>query len=289
VAGHRAPARGLRPARARLLSPVPHLDAGALRDVAVEVAAEAAELLAAAVDDERALVDTKSTSTDMVTEMDRASEALIVRRLRVLRPDDAIIGEEGTGHPGTTGVTWVVDPLDGTTNYLYGHPGWNVSVGAAADGVPVAGAVVIPALGDTFAAAAGAGATRNGRPLRIAPPAPLATCLLGTGFGYDPAARAAQARALATIIGHVRDVRRVGAAAADLCSVACGRLDAYYEHGLADWDRVAGTVIAREAGARVEVLAAPPGGPLPTECTVAAHPARYDELVALLAGAGLLA
>jgi len=264
-------------------------DAAALRDVAVRVAGEAAALLAGAADDERSLVATKSTSTDMVTEMDRASEALIVQRLLDLRPDDAIVGEEGAGHPGTSGVTWVVDPLDGTTNYLYGHPGWNVSVGATIDGVPVAGAVVVPSLGDTFAAATGRGATRNGHPLRIAPPAPLATALVGTGFGYDPAARAAQAAALAAIIDRVRDVRRVGAAAADLCSVACGRLDAYYEHGLADWDRVAGTVIAREAGARVSVLAAAAGGALPPDCTVAAHPERFDELVALLAGAGLLA
>jgi len=264
-------------------------DPVALRDVAVAVAVEAADLLAGAVGDERTLIATKSTTTDMVTEMDRASEALLVRRLQELRPDDGIVGEEGAAHPGTSGVVWVVDPLDGTTNYLYGYPTWNVSVGATVDGVPAAGAVVVPALGEVFAGAVGHGATRNGAPLRIAPPAPLAGSLVGTGFGYDPAQRVAQAEALATFLDRIRDVRRAGAAAADLCSVACGRLDAYYEHGLYDWDRVAGGVIAIEAGARVEVLPCPiPGTGVPGDCTIAAHPQRYDELVDLLAGAGLL-
>lgn len=212
-------------------------DLVSLRDIAVTVATEAAELLSGTVDDVRQLIDTKSTSTDMVTEMDRASEALLVRRLQELRPDDGIVGEEGASRPGTTGVVWVVDPLDGTTNYLYRHPGWNVSVGATVDGVPAVGAVVVPSQGDTFAAATGHGASRNGRPLRIAAPAPLATALVGTGFGYDPAIREVQARALTRLIARIRDVRRMGAAAADLCSVACGRLDAYYEAGLARLER----------------------------------------------------
>lgn len=264
-------------------------DLEALRDLAVTIAVEAAELLAAAVDDDRQAVDTKSTSTDMVTEMDRASEALLVRRLQELRPDDGIIGEEGAAKPGTTGVVWVLDPLDGTTNYLYRHPGWNVSVGATVDGVPAAGAVVVPSQRDVFAGAAGYGATRNGRALRVGPPATLPHMLVGTGFGYEPATRRAQAEVLGRVIASVRDVRRVGAAAADLCAVGCGRLDAYYETGLAEWDRTAATVIAREAGARVEVLAAPtPGTGRPGDCTVAAHPDRFDELVDLLAGAGVL-
>lgn len=261
------------------------VDPGALRDVALSVALEAAELLAATVDDDRQVVDTKSTSTDMVTEMDRASEALLVRRLSELRPDDGIVGEEGAARPGTTGVVWVVDPLDGTTNYLYRHPGWNVSVGATVDGVPAAGAVVVPATRDVFAGATGQGATRNGRALRIGPPAPLATALVGTGFGYEATVRQAQAEALSRLIARIRDVRRGGAAAADLCSVACGRLDAYYETGLAEWDRVAATVVAREAGARVEVRTDTDLGP---DCTVAAHPERFDELVGLLVDAGVL-
>jgi myo-inositol-1(or 4)-monophosphatase len=260
-------------------------DFAGLRDVAVTVAMDAADLLAATVDDDRQVVDTKSTSTDMVTEMDRASEALLVRRLRQLRPDDGIVGEEGAAHPGTTGVVWVVDPLDGTTNYLYRYPGWNVSVGAALDGVPVAGAVVVPSQRDVFAAATGHGATRNGRLLRLGPAAPVSHALVGTGFGYEPARRQAQSEALGRLIARIRDVRRGGAAAADLCSVACGRLDAYYEAGLAEWDRAAATVIAREAGARVEVRTDTALGP---DCTIAAHPDRYDELVDLLADAGVL-
>ena len=242
-------------------------------------------MLAGAVDDERRAVETKSTATDMVTEMDRASEALVVRRLRELRPADGIVGEEGAEHPGTSGVVWVVDPLDGTTNYLYRYPGWNVSVGATFEGEPVAGAVVVPATGDVFAAATGSGATHNDQPLALGPPAPLATSLVGTGFSYDPATRTAQASALASLIGRDRAIRRGGAAAADLCSVACGRLDAFYEVGLADWDRVAATVIAREAGACVEVRTDTALGP---DCTIAAHPARFDELIALLVEVGML-
>ena len=249
------------------------------------MAQEAADLLAATVDDVREAVGTKSSATDMVTEMDRASEALLVRRLQELRPDDGIVGEEGASHPGSSGVVWIVDPLDGTTNYLYRHPGWNVSVGATVDGVPAAGAVVIPSLGEVFAAATGHGATRNGVTLRVGPPATLAHTLVGTGFGYDPTTREAQARALTRLIARIRDVRRGGAAAADLCSVACGRLDAYYEAGLAEWDRTAATVIAREAGLRLEVRGDTDLGP---DCTIAAHPDRFDELVELLLDAGVL-
>lgn len=260
-------------------------DAAVLRDVALTVAEEAGALLLDAVERTRAEVATKSSATDMVTEMDRASEALLVRRLRELRPDDAVIGEEGADQAGTSGVTWVLDPLDGTTNYLYRHPGWNVSVGAEVAGVGVAGAVVVPSLGERFAAAAGHGATHNGNPIRLGEPAPLATSLVGTGFNYDPHMRSAQAVVLARLLPQIRDIRRGGAAAADLCSVACGRLDAFYENGLAPWDRAAGMVIAREAGARVEVLGHTPLG---EDCTVAAHPARFDELVTLLTEAGLL-
>jgi myo-inositol-1(or 4)-monophosphatase len=260
-------------------------DLAALRDVAVRVAREAGTLLSGVVDDARSLVETKSSATDMVTEMDAASEALVDRLLQELRPDDGIVGEEGTDRPGTTGVVWVVDPLDGTTNYLYRHPGWNVSVGATIDGVPAVGAVAVPSLGEIYAAATGLGATLGGVPLRLGPAAPLATCLVGTGFAYDPATRRTQAEVLSRTIHRIRDIRRGGAAAADLCSVAAGRLDAYYETGLAPWDRTAAMVVAREAGARVEVRT---DTGLPGDCTIAAHPDRFDELVALLTEAGLL-
>jgi myo-inositol-1(or 4)-monophosphatase len=260
-------------------------DPAALRDLAVEVAEEAGRLLTGGLSRARTTVDTKSTSTDMVTEMDHASEALIVERIADARPDDGIVGEEGAARPSTTGVRWVVDPLDGTTNYLYGLPGWNVSIGVEVDGEAVAGAVVVPSTGTTFAAAVGHGATCDGRPLRLAPPPPLAGALVGTGFSYDPDVRARQAEHVARLMGRIRDIRRVGAAAADLCSVAAGRLDAYFESGLAPWDLCAGSVVAREAGARVEVL---DDHPLPGVLTVATHPDRWDDLVALLRDAGVL-
>lgn len=261
-------------------------DPRVLRDVAVDVAVEAAALLVSGFDRTRIAVESKSTPTDMVTEMDRASERLIVERLLAIRPDDGILGEEGTDVAGTTGVRWVIDPLDGTTNYLYRHPGWNVSIGAEIDGEPMAGAVAVPSLSEVFAAARGFGATRNGRPIRIGEPAPLDQALVGTGFSYDATLRIAQVEVLGGLIDRIRDIRRGGAAAADLCSVACGRLDAYYEVGLAPWDRVAATAIAAEAGAVVEVIDLGPS--IGRDLTVAAHPARLDELLTLLGTAGLL-
>lgn len=264
-------------------SPAPLL--GELRELASDIAADAGALLAEHLHEERSAVDTKSTGTDMVTEMDRASERLIVDRIREARPDDAIVGEEGASVPGRSGVRWVIDPLDGTTNYLYRLPGWNVSVGVEVDGRPAVGAVSVPSTGDLFSAATGGGATRNDRPLALLDPAPAATALIGTGFSYEPEVRTAQARNLQALIGRVRDVRRSGAAAADLCSVAAGRLDAYYESGLAPWDHCAGSVIAREAGARVESF---DDHPLPGTLVVAAHPSRWDEFVTLLRDAGIL-
>lgn len=257
-------------------------DLGQLRDLAVDVASEAGELLGRGLDAERTDVSTKSTSTDMVTEMDERSELLVVERIRARRPHDAIVGEEGTQHSGTSGVTWVIDPLDGTTNYLYRLSGWNVSIGAEIDGRPVAGAVAVPGDGEIFAAARGLGATCNGASMTVAAPAPLEQALIGTGFSYEPDIRARQARALVALLPAVRDIRRRGAAATDLCAVAAGRLDAYYESGLARWDRSAGRIIAEEAGARVETLDAGPIGVL----TVAAHPERFDELLELLERCG---
>lgn len=250
------------------------------------MATAAGELLMDALAGERTAIETKSTGTDMVTEMDRASERFLVGRIIDARPDDAIVGEEGADRAGTSGVRWVIDPLDGTTNYLYRLPGWNVSVGVEVDGEPVAGAVAVPTHGEVFSAAAGEGATCNGTPLVLGAPAPLPTALVGTGFSYDPATRQRQGRFVAEMLASVRDIRRSGAAALDLCSMAAGRLDAYVETGLAPWDRCAGTIIAREAGAMVAVL--PPAG-LPGDLTVAVHPDRWEELIGLLRRVGLLA
>jgi myo-inositol-1(or 4)-monophosphatase len=261
------------------------VDVGALRTLAEQVARSAGALLLDGLG--RALeVGTKSTATDMVTEMDRASEALIEAELLGARPDDGILGEEGARRPGTSGVRWVVDPLDGTTNYLYGFPGFNVSIAAELDGEVVAGAVHDVVRDELFSAAQGDGATCDGVPLRASDAADLSRSLVGTGFSYDPVERQRQAQVLVHVLPRVRDIRRQGAAALDLCSVACGRLDAYFERGLAPWDLAAGGLIAREAGAMVSDVA---GGPARAGEVVAAAPGVARALLALLTDADALA
>jgi myo-inositol-1(or 4)-monophosphatase len=199
-------------------------------------------------------VDTKSSQTDMVSEADREAEAAVAELLRAERPDDALVSEEGARGSGTSGRRWVVDPLDGTTNYLYRFPAWGVSVALEdADG-GLAGVVHDPIGGETFRAARGAGAELNGRPIRVNDLDRLDTALVATGFGYDPDVRAGQADVLRRILPRVRDVRRAGAAALDLCFVACGRLDGYYERGINHWDWAAGALIVREAGGAVVPL-----------------------------------
>ncbi|MEZ5140930.1 MAG: inositol monophosphatase family protein [Acidimicrobiales bacterium] len=255
----------------------------ALAALAGEVATRAAAVLVDGLRRERTAVATKSSSTDMVTEMDRAAEQLIAQGILAARPDDGLVGEEGTSRDGTSGVRWIIDPLDGTTNYLYGHAGFAVSVAAARGDEVLAGVVVDPLHGDTFAATRGRGATRNGAPVHCSAADDLATALVATGFSYDPARRGRQARVLAEVLPRIRDIRRMGAAAVDLCSVACGRVDAFWEKGLQPWDHAAGALIAAEAGARVGDL---DGGPPSTAFTLAAPAALFDELAALLRAAG---
>jgi myo-inositol-1(or 4)-monophosphatase len=243
--------------------------------IAVELAESAGRVLLAGQAGVRTTVETKSTRTDMVTEMDRASEALIVEGLRQRRPHDAVLGEEGTASPGTTGVRWVVDPLDGTTNYLYGFPSWAVSIGVEVDGVGVAGAVFDPVHAELFTGVRGGGAWLNGERLGpVAGSADLATALVGTGFSYDAINRRRQAEQLASVLPAVRDVRRAGSAASDLCWMAAGRLDAYYEWGVQPWDVAASSVIAIEAGAVV--------GRMADGTVVAAPPLLFDGFCALL-------
>ena len=229
------------------------------------------------------ILATKSTMTDMVTSMDHASEQLIVDGIRAARPDDAIVGEEGTADAGTSGVRWIIDPLDGTTNYLYGIPAFAVSIAVEVDGEVVAGVVVDPSRGETFAAMQAGGASCNGKPVACSEAADLTTSLVGTGFSYESARRARQGAVVADLLPRVRDVRRVGAAAIDLCWVACGRIDAFYERGLQVWDLAAGGLIAHEAGARVGDL---DGEPASTAFALASAPAIFDELRAVLAAAG---
>jgi myo-inositol-1(or 4)-monophosphatase len=266
-------------------------EARELLELAIDLGQQAAELLVRGLDRVRASIETKSSGTDMVTEMDRASETLIVAGILARRPDDGIVGEEGTDRGGRSGVRWVIDPLDGTTNYIYGHPGFAVSIGVElvepGTGATrsIAGVVVDPLHGDLFSAVAGEGAQRNGRVIRSSPETVLQQALIGTGFSYDPERRAKQAAVLTTVLPRVRDIRRMGAAAVDLCSVACGRLDAFYEKGLAPWDYTAGALIAAEAGAIVRDLDGQPTSPA---FTLAAPPALYDPLrdVLLAANAG---
>jgi myo-inositol-1(or 4)-monophosphatase len=227
--------------------------------------------------------DTKSSATDLVTEFDRAAEALIVERLAQLRPHDAVVGEEGTALSGSSGYSWLVDPIDGTTNFVYDLPSWCTSVAVAHDGRTIAGAVYAPVTDELFAARSGGGATLNQRPIRCSPRHELALALVATGFGYDPDVRAGQAVRVARMMSSIRDVRRLGSAALDLCHVASGRVDAYFEEHLNPWDSAAGELIAIEAGSTATDYA---GGPPRPSQLVVATPAIHRELLELIARAG---
>lgn len=263
-----------------------------LVEVAERLAREAGRLIHGGRPERVAVAATKSSPEDVVTAMDLASEELLRRRLAELRPHDGILGEEQGYVLGTSGVTWVVDPIDGTVNYLYGLPAYAVSVAAVVgppgdDGRPpnpatwtvVAACVHAPTDGRTFRAGRGFGATLDGRTLRAEDPPPLAGCLVGTGFGYLATRRRAQARVLAELLPRVRDIRRIGSAALDICNLAAGHLDLYYERGLAPWDLAAASLVAEEAGLQVTGLHGRPAG---TDMTVAGGLERVAELVALL-------
>jgi len=258
-------------------------DAVALAGLAESVAREAADLLLTA-HDEAAVVHVKSSPTDVVTQLDQAAEQLIRDRLLAARPADAILGEEG-GQTGHGEVRWIVDPLDGTVNYLYGLPDWAVSIAAEVDGEVVAGVVCVPLQRTVFTATLGGGAFlesagRDGRHrLACNSGVSLGRALVATGFGYAAARRALQGQVAAGLLPRVRDIRRAGSAATDLCSVAAGRVDAYYEQGVHEWDIAAGGLIAREAGAMMGGLNGQAAG---EAMTIAAAPALFRELHDLL-------
>jgi myo-inositol-1(or 4)-monophosphatase len=227
----------------------------------------------------------KSTPTDAVTEMDRAAEQLILDRLRTLRPDDHVVGEE-TGQHGEGDddrITWVVDPLDGTVNYVYGIPQFAVSIAAQQHGESIAGVVYDVMRDDLYAAARGEGATCNGGPLHCSAQTDPALSLVATGFAYAAETRRTQAAVLTTVLPAVRDIRRLGSAALDLCMVASGRVDAYFEAGMQRWDWAAGALIASESGARVGGLGGRPPG---SWTTLAANETLFERLEALLVEAG---
>ena len=266
-----------------------------LRSVAIAAAREAGDLLA----DQAGQVEvaaTKSSPTDVVTEMDRRSEELIRSRILAARPADAILGEEGglVGNTDNAPVLWVIDPLDGTVNYLYGLHDWAVSIAAEAECGEfggkasrkiLAGAVYVPLRDELFYAVRGLGAfLQSGdgdlRPLKCRPGVPLDRALIGTGFGYRQERRRVQGEVVAAMLPQVRDIRRIGVASIDLCAVAAGRIDGFYERGLNYWDWAAGALVAAEAGAVVGGLN---GDPVSSSMTVAAGPALFGPLTAALA------
>ncbi len=274
-------------------------DPGDLLALAVAVATEAGDLLAAQ-HGRPEVVGTKSSPTDVVTEMDEAAERLIRARILAERPEDAILGEEGGQTGGAAPVRWIVDPLDGTVNYLYGLPDWAVSIAAEASGQVVAGVVYAPRHDALYGAVAGGGAWRaalsgsvssdsnkssdvpaDRQPLACTAGVPLSRALVATGFGYERGRRVVQGQVLSAVLPRVRDIRRNGACSVDLCSLAAGNVDGYYERGVQYWDIAAGTLIAREAGAVVGGLAGKPAGP---SMTIGAGPALFAELHDLLLG-----
>jgi myo-inositol-1(or 4)-monophosphatase len=266
--------------------------------IAVGAALEAGQLLASK-EGRVEVAATKSSPTDVVTEMDGLAEELIRARILVARPDDAILGEEGGQVDGAADAParWVVDPLDGTVNYLYGLHDWAVSIAAEVDHQIVAGAVYVPMRGELFTAVRGEGAwlestrgsgTSGGPgesvipdstferiPLRCRPGVPLDQALIATGFGYRAERRTVQGEVVAALLPRIRDIRRNGVASVDLCAVAAGRLDGYYERGLNYWDYAAGALIAAEAGA---VVGDSRGGPPNPSMTVAAGPGLFGPL-----------
>ena len=224
-----------------------------LLGLAVDTAREAGELIVRLRREGVEVAETKSSPTDVVTAADQACEDLIRRRLLEARPEDGLVGEEGLDVEGRSGVSWVVDPIDGTVNYLYGIPHFAVSIAAAVDGQVVAGVVLNPASDLEYAATLGGGATCNGEPLRVRDVPPVAQALVATGFGYEAAIRERQARTVARMLPRVRDIRRQGSCSLDLCAVAAGQVDAYVEEGPNAWDHAAGGLVAQEAGATFEV------------------------------------
>lgn len=247
------------------------LDAGALLLEYYDGSTPSSELAAS--------VSSKTTRTDLVTAADKESERLVIERILAERPDDGILAEEGGSRPTSSGLTWVIDPLDGTINYVYGFPVFNVSIACQMGDDLLVGAVHDPLRDETFLAMRGHGAVLNGEPLEMGDGPSLAEALVATGFGYEASRRLVQARLLETILPEVRDIRRAGAAAQDLCWIAAGRVDACYESGLMAWDLAAGSLVVTEAGGTVQLV----DGLIPDIATLVAGPSRLVvELVALL-------
>jgi myo-inositol-1(or 4)-monophosphatase len=256
-------------------------DARALLDLASEAARRAGALLLERFERPARGVSTKSTPTDLVSDADRDAENLLVRMVEAERPDDGILGEEGGGKTSESGLRWILDPLDGTVNFLFGIPVWCVSVAVEDRDGTLAGVVHDPTRAETFTALRGGGAQLNGEGIEVSDQSELATALIGTGFAYDLHARGVQASLLSRVLPRVRDIRRAGSAALDLCSVACARLDGFYEASMEAWDKAAGALLVTEAGGRISELAAPLENLSPG--VVASGPALHEALRELVA------
>ena len=271
----------------RTAAPEP-AEVDALADLAVEAARAAADLVRDRAAGQVAVAATKSSDTDVVTEADRAAEALVRERVRARRPHDAIVGEEGDDVAGSTGVRWVVDPIDGTVNFLYGIPQYAVSVAVEVAGHVVAGAVVhVPGRVEYVARPVGGRvvATRDGRPIGVRAAVPPPAMLVATGFSYEPGLRARQARAVAELLPRVRDIRRLGSCALDVCAVAEGTVDGYVEEGVHLWDHAAAGLVARAAGARTELHTGAGGRP----ALVCAPREGFEDFLAVVQECGFLA
>lgn len=256
-----------------------------LLELALEAAHRAGVFLRESRPDDLGVAATKSSPIDVVTEMDIEAEKLITGFLAEHRPDDTFLAEEGSraddgrSPSGGSGVRWVIDPIDGTVNYLYGLPNWAVSIAAEYKGETVVGVVEVPSRGETYRAVLGHGAFLNAKPVHCRPSPSLDQALIGTGFNYVHECRTAQAEVVRQLVPQVRDIRRSGSAAMDLCDVGAGRLDGFYERGLNAWDYAAGDLVAREAGART---GGRPGEPLSSELAVIASPGVFADLQPLL-------
>lgn len=216
-----------------------------------------------------------------MSDADRDAQKLLIDIIEDVRPDDGILAEEGASKPARSGITWVIDPLDGTVNFLFGIPIWAVSIAAQDTHGAVAGVIHDPTRNETFAASRGAGATLNGASIHVGDRTELSSALVGTGFAYDARTRAAQASVVARLLPEVRDIRRAGSAALDLASVACGRLDAFYEAHMKLWDKAAGVLLIEEARGTVTDLQDPYGD---SHGVVAGNAALHGALRTLVAG-----
>jgi myo-inositol-1(or 4)-monophosphatase len=255
-------------------------ETSALLQLALQAARVAGELLLDYFQAPAAGVSSKTSPTDLVSDADRSSERMLLDFIRGQRPNDGVLAEEGGARDSTSGYTWVLDPLDGTINFLYGIPVWSVSIAVEDSEGAVVGVVHDPSRNETFAAARGRGSTLNGTKIEVSDRDELASALVGTGFAYDAAARERQAEVVARVLPDVRDIRRAGSAALDLASVACGRLDGFYEANMEPWDKAAGVLLVREAGGTVSELAAPLAHLSPG--VIAAGPRLHEALSGLV-------